>query len=95
MGVAAAGGGAGSGVMMTAGGYQLLAAAAAGVAILIVPIALGGIRWRPSPPTPKERQPDLIRRSGCQLVENPSSAPSQIRPAWQQARLRELWRSPP
>jgi len=42
MGVAAAGGGAGSGVMMTAGGYQLLAAAAAGVAILIVPIALGG-----------------------------------------------------
>jgi MFS family permease len=44
MGVAAAGGGAGSGAMMTAGGYQLLAAAAAAVAVLVVPIALGGVR---------------------------------------------------
>jgi MFS family permease len=44
MGAAAAGGGAGSGAMMAAGGYQLLAAAAAAVAVLIVPIALGGIR---------------------------------------------------
>jgi MFS family permease len=83
MGVAAAGGGAGSGVMMTAGGYQLLAAAAAGVAILIVPIALGGIRWRPSPPTPRERQPDRFRRpsssggrSGC----IPSSTASALGP---------------
>ena len=76
MGVAAAGGGAGSGVMMTAGGYQLLAAAAAGVAVLIVPIALGGIRRRPSPPTPKRTTAGpTFRRSGCQLVENPSSAP--------------------
>jgi MFS family permease len=44
MGVAAAGGGAGSGAMMSAGGYQLLAAAAAGVAVLVVPIALGSVR---------------------------------------------------
>jgi MFS family permease len=44
MGIAAAGGGAGSGAMMSAGGYQLLAAAAAGVAVLVVPIALGSVR---------------------------------------------------
>jgi MFS family permease len=44
MGAAAAGGGAGSGAMMAAGGYPLLAAVAAGVAVLVVPVALGGVR---------------------------------------------------